>query len=217
MNPALVLFPGLGADNRLFQAQRSVFPELVVPKWPAPEPQEPLPRFAARCAELLPRDRDLVLGGASFGGMVALELASLLRPRCVVLIGSCRGPESIAPFLRWLRPAIKTVPTFLYRPRRWWWPLAAPFFGSVTPAQQETLWSMARATPASFLSWGAGAILSWHPSAVVTPVHHIHGSTDSLIPLSRVAPDRVVPGAGHLLTLTHPAEVNSFLRERVTA
>ena len=33
----LVLIPGLGADERLFDAQRKAFPELHVPAWIAPE------------------------------------------------------------------------------------------------------------------------------------------------------------------------------------
>jgi pimeloyl-ACP methyl ester carboxylesterase len=72
---------------------------------------------------------------------------------------------------------------------------------------------MAERTPASFLKWGVEAILSWHPSPVAVPVHHIHGSRDRLIPIGRVQPNRVVSGGGHLLTLTHPEQVVAFLSE----
>ena len=43
------------------------------------------------------------------------------------------------------------------------------------------------------------------------PICHIHGDRDRLIPLHRVRPDHVVPGAGHLLNLTHGEAVNAFL------
>jgi pimeloyl-ACP methyl ester carboxylesterase len=70
---------------------------------------------------------------------------------------------------------------------------------------------MASSASPSFLKWGLGAIASWKPSPVSAPVHQIHGGADRLIPVRRVKADVVVPGAGHLLSLTHPVEVNAFL------
>jgi len=71
---------------------------------------------------------------------------------------------------------------------------------------------MLAATPPSFIRWAANAIFSW-PGVVdlPIPVRHIHGDRDHLIPLRRVAPDCVIPGAGHLLNLTHAAAVNDFI------
>ena len=38
----LILLSGMGADERVFQRQREAFPDLVVPKWITPDPQESL-------------------------------------------------------------------------------------------------------------------------------------------------------------------------------
>jgi hypothetical protein len=38
-----------------------------------------------------------------------------------------------------------------------------------------------------------------------------HGSADRTFPLWYTHPDEIVAGGGHLLTLTHPLEVNRFL------
>jgi pimeloyl-ACP methyl ester carboxylesterase len=211
----LVLLPGLGADERLFAAQREVFPDLLVPSWPAPQPRETLPSFAGRLAEAIPRSAPLYLAGASFGGMVALELAALVRPRAVILIGSCAGPHAVTPLVRHLRGLARALPAGFFRPRRWSLPLVLPWFGRLTAGQREVFWSMGAKTPASFLKWGVSAILSWRPTPVTAPVWHIHGSDDRLIPLRLVRPDRVVAGGGHLLTLTHPREVNAYLAERI--
>ena len=79
--------------------------------------------------------------------------------------------------------------------------------------ERQLFWATAAATPAAFLKWGIEAILSWPPTPVSAPVYHIHGRDDRLIPARLVEADRVVPGGGHLLTLTHPAEVNAFLMD----
>jgi pimeloyl-ACP methyl ester carboxylesterase len=210
-DPTLVLLPGLGADSRLFAPQRAIAPDLMVPPWPPPIEDDSLPAFAKRLVDAIPTSPCLYLGGSSFGGMVAMELAALLRPKGVILIGSCRGPEGIAPWARHMRTLAKALPVSFFHPRRWSLPLLLPKFGRLTRDQRRLFWSMASAMPASFLHWGVNAILSWRPTAVAVPVHQIHGSDDRLIPLRLVHPDQTVEGGGHLLTLTHPQEVNAFI------
>lgn len=213
MNPTFVLLPGLGANERLFRRHREVLPALIVPAWPKPAADDTLATFAARLAESIPQSDHLYLGGASFGGMVALELAALLRPRGVFLIGSCAGPESISPLIRQLRALARALPVRAFQPRRWSLPLVLPKFGRLGSEDRQLFLSMACGTPGAFLKWGVEALLSWRPAPVAVPIHHIHGSADRLIPLRLVRPERVVPGGGHLLSLTHPQEVNAFLAE----
>jgi pimeloyl-ACP methyl ester carboxylesterase len=89
--------------------------------------------------------------------------------------------------------------------------------GSRSREVASLLAEMYRSVPPRLIRWGAGAIRNWpgveDPGV---PVHHIHGQSDRVIPLRRVQPDRVVPGAGHLLTLTHPEAVNAFLAEELS-
>jgi pimeloyl-ACP methyl ester carboxylesterase len=217
MSPTIVLLPGLGADRRLFRWQCEAMPGIVVPPWPDPAPDDSLATFAKRLAASIPASRSLYLGGSSFGGMVALELAALLRPKGVILIGSCTHPSSIAPIARRLMPLAKALPVRAFHPRRWSLPLILPKFGCLTPENRQLFVEMALTTPGSFLKWGIEAMLSWSPRPVAAPIHQIHGSADRLIPLPCVRRDRVVSGGGHLLPLTHPREVNRFLAEVVSA
>lgn len=101
--PPLFVLPGIGADGRLFAGQRSVR-DIRVIDWIAPAHQrETLEDYARRLAGTLTINEPFDLGGASFGGMVALELARHLAPERVFLFGSCRTPSSIALSLRMLR------------------------------------------------------------------------------------------------------------------
>ena len=49
------------------------------------------------------------------------------------------------------------------------------------------------------------------------PIHHVHGEDDRIIPLRGVRPHVVVPRAGHLVNVTHPAEVNAFIKAVISA
>ena len=62
--------------------------------------------------------------------------------------------------------------------------------------------------------WSIGAILGWQPTSPPdVPVFHIHGRRDRMILTARVAADVFIPDGGHLINLTHAAEVNSFIRK----
>ena len=213
----LVFLPGLGADARLFEAQRRAFPTLEVPRWLAPPDQEPLERFAARMASGVAPDAVLYLGGVSFGGMVALEMARHLRPRGVFLIGSCSNPGELPTYTRFLGRALRIFPARISKAPDKIRPLLRLKFGAATKEHEELLFQMLLDTPISFLRWGCRAILDWKPAGPPpVPVWRIHGAADHLIPASLVRADRVVEGAGHLVNLTHPQEVERFIREHVS-
>src|SRR5689334_9890540 len=101
----MLLLPGLGWDERIFRAQRSRFPDLRTPAWIDPQPKESLNAYAARLAKVVDPGCPCVVGGASFGGVVALEMAVHLRASACVLIGSIRSPWELAWRWRLLRPA----------------------------------------------------------------------------------------------------------------
>ena len=212
--PRLVLLPGLGADEQLFAPQRKAFPALEVPAWLDPAAGETLPAFAARMAGQVEGGPDLVLGGVSFGGMVALEMARLLKPRAVVLIASCRSGAVIRSHMRALAHVGCRLPTRLMRPSPAAWPLIAWGFGVKTAEARGLIRHFLETRSPAFVQWGLRGLLGWRPDqGPPCPVFHIHGGADRLIPAARVSPNRVVPGAGHLMNVTHADEVNAFLSD----
>ena len=199
MRPLFVL-PGIGADGRLFDGQRAVRDVRVI-EWIAPG-YETLPDYAKRLAGELAINEPFDLGGASFGGMIALELARHIAPERVFLFGSCRTPRAIAPSLR----ALRFLPVI--RPPR----IAARWFGAKSREHIDLFADMLANTPLDFIRWGLSAIFSWPGvEQLPMPIVHIHGARDRIIPIARVRPDHAIAGAGHLLTITHADAVNAFL------
>jgi len=69
-------------------------------------------------------------------------------------------------------------------------------------------------TPNRFLQWTVSAIRGWNGMKDESVnIHHIHGNKDFLIPIQNVMPDKVINGGGHVVTLTHPWQVNNFIKE----
>jgi len=209
----LVLFPGLGADGRLFEPQRAEFPRLEVPPWIDPLTDETLPDYAARLAGNVEVKRPLVLGGVSLGGMIACEVSVHLKPDALVLVASCRSPEAIPFFYRALQPLIGLVPRGVARIVKPFSPLIVHKFGKLSREQTTLFVQMVREADAEFIHWAANALLKWQPSPLPdVPVFHIHGSRDQIIPAGKVQADELVPGGGHLINVTHADAVNAFIR-----
>jgi pimeloyl-ACP methyl ester carboxylesterase len=219
----LVLLPGLGADARLFEPQRSALPELICPDWLEPRERETLAGYAGRMAEvvrgLAPAGRGLILGGVSLGGMLAAEMALVLKPGAVVLIGSALSPEEISGRMRLAAQLSRWMPVPSgERAER----MARVFLRQIGPLRRrdrEFLETMIGAVPFSFLRWAAGAMAGWEGvPALACRVVRIHGSRDRVIPLRRCAErfERfVVEGAGHLPSVSHAEIVNRELSRLV--
>lgn len=213
-SPKLILIPGLGTDERLFEQQRRAFPELWAPPWILPRDDESLADYAARMAEVISVREPFVLGGVSLGGMIAYEIARHLNPQAVILIASCRTRQGVNGFLRAAGHLWPVVPAGAFRIAKF---ISLPVlrtFGVLTPTQRQLCAKMFSEMDTRFMHWAVSAILGWNPSPLEqTPVYQIHGARDQIIPAKSVAPDEIIPDAGHLINLTHADAVNAFIRD----
>lgn len=214
-SPTLVLLPGLGADPRLFQPQRAAFPDLVTPDWLLPRDGEMLRAYAARMADVVrervPRDRSLVLGGVSFGGMIASEMAAILEPRRLVLIGSALSPAEIAPALKGVAAAGRFLPTSVGERSKKMGKLFIRQLGPMRRSDREFLESMIDAVPFSFIKWAGRAIFSWPGCQPMCPITRIHGDRDRIIPLRDQDVLHIIRGGGHVPSVSHAEVVNEYL------
>lgn len=188
---SLILLPGMNGKTSLYARLRPRFPELLTPEWIEPLVNEPLVHYAARLAEVLRPQltEPCVLGGTSFGGMVAQELAPVLGLESCLLISTVRSPAELPQNWHALRPlALAGEEAFLGQPR----------FKN------------------RFLCWAAWAVLTWEqsPAAARLTTWHLHGDRDTTFPLAQVHPDEIVVGGGHVLPMTHTDAVEAFIRQK---
>ena len=214
----LILFSGMGADARVFAEQKKAIPHLSVPTWLVPMPNESLAGYAARWAPLINPGQPCFIGGASFGGFVAMEMIRHLDVMACFLIGSVRSPAQFPKRFHALRkiPAIADalpfeLVTLLSK-------AALLSSGStITNTHLHDVLEQMTESDASFLRWACQAVLRWKPPALThsVPIHHIHGQNDCVLPVANTTPDEVVAGAGHALSMSHPAAVNAFLKAKM--
>ncbi|WP_443946477.1 alpha/beta fold hydrolase [Pedobacter sp. AW1-32] len=80
---------GLGADRRIF-SNINLRPDLKIihVNWIAFGKKESLEKYAARLSLQIDTSISFALVGVSFGGIIAVELAKLLKPSATVIISS---------------------------------------------------------------------------------------------------------------------------------
>jgi len=213
----LILLAGMGADERVFSPQREAFPQLTVQRWIPPQPNESLPAYAARFARQIDPGGPCFVGGASFGGFVAIEMARHLQARGVFLIGSCRSPCELPLRIRMLRKIRSAASWMPFEPVCELAGVGAIVCARLPVSRTRSLLRQLADADARFLRWACRAVLEWEqPSPPLdVPVHHIHGRRDHVLPVGRTRADVIVEGAGHVLSLSHARDVNAFLRERM--
>jgi pimeloyl-ACP methyl ester carboxylesterase len=205
----IVLLSGMAADARLFEPQLAAFPTLRVQPWIEPLPGESLRAYAARLAPQADPRRPCIVGGASFGGVVALELAQHLPALACILIGSIRTPSGLPWQWRLLRLFACFGPDALRQlaASGAWLGRRLLSSGAVRRLQRLSQ------PEAAFVRWAMCAVLRWRPSPAAQRVRvfHIHGSADRVLPVELSRPDAIVPGGGHALPLFSPVAVNGFI------
>jgi pimeloyl-ACP methyl ester carboxylesterase len=212
----LILFSGLAADANVFVPQKIAFPELIVPCWPTPLQNETLDAYCDRLADGLSPHGRAILGGASFGGIIALHVAKRINPLAVLLIGSVQSPAELSRLVRFCRPLKPLIPLI---PVRFLQLCCLPIASRLARKLFPHVCGLARqfrgADPA-VVTWSLARILDWNITPVLDcPVFHAHGDRDFVLPIRYTKPDTIIHGGGHVISLTHPTAVNDFVHSAI--
>lgn len=200
---------GLGADE-------TVFHDLVLPNvdrvylnWMEPLPDESMEAYAKRMAARID-DKDPIIIGLSFGGMMAMEIARLITVKQLILISSAKIRREIPPYFRLCRyvPLHKIVPLPLVAGSNW---LLGFFFGVRNFSQKEQLKNIILNTTKGFNQWAIHALVNWKNETIPAPVFHIHGNVDKLLPLTFIRADVVIEGGNHFMVMQKAKEISTHI------
>ncbi len=229
---SVILLPGLACDEELWAHQAAALGALAPVQVTDVHTREPtLPAMAARL--LAEHAGELVLVGASMGGMLALHAHRLApdRVRGIALLGSTARPDT--PELVRLR----TEACGLFAAGRMDEVLRANVLFAFHPTQArqpalvERYLAMIRRAGADQLIAQNRAVMARvdsrpHLPQVRCPVLVACGEADQLTPpavsqeMAAALPDaqlEIVPGAGHMLTMEQPERVSALLLQWVSA
>lgn len=202
---------GLGADRRAFSLLRLEGYTPVHLSWLPPAQGESISAYAARLSQAITTPDPIIIG-LSFGGMVAVEIAHLMPVSRLILISSAATSGGL-PFNNKL---LRVWGVHRLLPYHWILKAYAVnylLFGAKTKRQKKLMREILKDTDPRFFRWAMGQIIGWRNTRRPEQLIHIHGSQDKLLPCRLVNADITIAGGGHLMVLSHAAQISRHIQE----
>lgn len=211
----IVLFSGMGGDKRMFGPTRLPGFDLVTPDHLDSEEGESLADFAERTADHHDLSADDVVGGVSFGGMLASQISARRKLAGAILLASCHQTRRLPAGYRVVERFSRVIPDALLGLRSWP-PLVRGRFSPIDEKNAEIMIEMARGYSPLMLRRFGRMIVEWPGVETFScPMLAVHGDGDRILPPSCIDAHLVLPAAGHAFTLTHPEPINAAILEFV--
>lgn len=204
---------GLGADKKAFQHIKlpaGYEPDFL--DWISPEKKdETLHDYAARFAGLINNNESFILIGLSFGGMLASEIARIIKPSKTIIISSLATSHELPWYFKQAGKIglHKTLPVSFLKAAT----LLNRVLGAGTKEDKAVVYHYIKNADPQFVRWSINAIVNWNQPERLPGIIHLHGDKDHLLPVRFTHPDYLVKNGGHLMVLNKAKEVNLLLRQ----
>lgn len=204
----LYMIGGLGADGRVFKSLKLDIRTQVI-SWIEPSPNEGLRSYSMRLLEQIDQSEEFGLLGVSFGGIVAVEISKLVKPKKLILISSVETSKQLPRIYRSFGRTriLKLLPNLMIKPPKL---ILGLLFGT---KNIELLNQIIRDTEPEFIRWALNSILNWSNDSRISETLRIHGTNDRLIPLKGDAIQ--INNGGHFMIVDRAAEISKLVNEQM--
>ncbi len=197
-----IILPGMGANSNMYPREKYIsLQDVIFTDWPKYDGELSLEAVAKKVINQHQINNEMIVGGSSLGGMVAIEIAKTIGLKKVILIGSATNPDYINPLLQKLSNLAEITPVKIIQ----------VLTGKVNKYSKNELLNMFEESDRKFIKAMCKALFEWEGIGKFNgDVCQIHGEKDLVIfpPKKNV---KIIPGGGHLISMSHAEEVANFL------
>lgn len=197
MNDWFIL-PGMGASSNMYNSLKQELNfDVHFLNWPKYQNEASFKDIAERLIEENNiRDVDII-GGSSLGGMIALEIASILDIKAVILMGSAISRNEINKLLSIFSPFTSIAPI--------------SFIQTLAGKNKHIISQMFSDSDPAFIRAMCKYISSWPGyQGPIDKIYRIHGQKDHIISCPKSGCE-VIENAGHLLPISHAKECAALI------
>ena len=201
---------GLGADKSVFQYLFLDCP-LIPIDWIHPYPNEPLAAYASRLAQAIDTSEDYGILGVSFGGLVAVEMSKMLKPKLTVLVSSAETKWELRLVYRLIGKLgiVNIIPHHFFDPPRW---LAYFLFGT---KKKKLLDQILSNTDLRFAKWAVRQLLIWNNTTKLENCLKISGTHDKLIPPKDSENTVLIEQGEHFMIVDKADHISRLINEKL--
>ncbi len=204
--------PGLAAGGEIFRNIK--FPEhyeIHILEWLIPVRNESIQDYAKRMADCV-EEKDLILIGVSFGGVVVQEMSAFLKLKKLIIISSVKTRKELPRRIKFASAtkAYKLIPTSLVLSAE---DLTKFSIGPKTKKRLSLYQEYLHVRDKKYLDWALEKMITWNRMEIVPDVIHIHGGKDMVFPLKYIGGCTVIEGGTHIMILNKGREISQKLLE----
>lgn len=209
--------PGMAANIKIFERIHldSSLYECHYIEWLEPEKNESLQAYAEKLSHYI-IDKNPVLIGVSFGGIIAQEIARLMHVKQVIIISSIKNSNELPNYFRWLKK------TSLYEifPNSLSWKMLDIYAWAIadkkTKKRIKAYDKYLTFRSNNYLRWCIKKLSQWKNESELDNIIHIHGKKDHIFPYNLIKNAIIVENADHALVLTKANWLNHQLHKIIS-
>ncbi|GEC71869.1 alpha/beta hydrolase [Flavobacterium flevense] len=214
MNKIPVYFmPGMAANSLIFERiklNETLF-NVHYLEWEIPKPQESLVDYAKRIA-LKITEKNPVLIGVSFGGILVQEIADLMEVRKVIIISSVKSRSELPKRIKFAKSTLahKLIPMrLILRLNK----LAKLVLAEKVKHRIQLYDTFLSVRDIYYLKWAVEKVVLWDRLVANERVIHIHGDKDRIFPIQNIKNCIVIKGGTHVAVYTKYRWFNTHLSD----
>jgi pimeloyl-ACP methyl ester carboxylesterase len=202
---------GFGADERVFSKLNFGDHPIHFISWLTPLKKESIEQYAKRMGEKIQHDNPILLG-LSFGGIMCIEIAKIIKTHKIILISSIK---SFREMPLWMRVAgkAKLNKFFPLKSFRIIEPIENYNLGIENSDELKLVREYRRNIGQQYTNWAIHQILHWKNEWQPGDLIHIHGDKDHIFPIKNIKADYIIPGGGHFMVMNRTEKVNGIIKE----
>ncbi|MCI2227986.1 alpha/beta hydrolase [Polaribacter sp. MSW13] len=218
MNKTPIYFvPGLAAGPEIFE-HLELSPEkyeLHFLKWKKPLAlEESITNYAMRMTEDI-KEKNPVLIGVSFGGIMVQEMSKFIDAKKVIIISSVKTNTELPKKFKMAKftKAYKLFPTTIISN---FVDFTKYFIGKSLKKRAKIYKKYLSVRSKSYINWSISAVLNWQQEKPIKNVVHIHGTKDKIFPIKNINNIIEVKGGTHIMILTKAKKISKIIDETLT-
>ena len=208
----LYFMPGLAASPKIFENLAFDIDRYTLHylNWIAPQSsKEDINSYAYRLSAQI-KEKNPVLIGVSFGGIIVQELASYVHPKKVIIVSSVKHQDELPKRFKIakLTKIYKVFPTVVIENLE---DYLGFFIGKGLKKRADLYKKYLSVRSKEYLQWSINSIINWQQTAPIKNIVHIHGTNDAIFPIKNIQNTIKVEGGTHIMVLTKAKKVSKII------
>ena len=208
----IYFMPGLAASHKIFENLEFDLNRYTLHylNWIVPQnSEEDISSYTCRLSAQI-KEKNPVLIGVSFGGIIVQELANYVHPKKVIILSSVKHHDELPKRFK-LAKLTKIYKVFPTKVIENFEDYLGFFIGKSLKKRADLYKKYLSIRSKEYLQWSITAIIKWQQTKPIKNIVHIHGTNDAVFPIKNIQNTIKINGGTHIMVLTKAKKISKII------